>query len=380
MINITIKRKVLANELGLINGFNQKTILSSDNNATNFNVISQNNNLYLDLSFSNTEVSFWRRLTIDGEGEGEFNIQTKNMFSFINSDLDADISLIKNEETKNSILIKTSGYKVNISESKKESFLVKKEEEFPLSIKLTAGEMSDIIKKVSFCIEDQKFRQNLMGMNVSYYKGQWYFVGSDSFRINVYKKQLQSNIKEDDKLDSNFIIAKRNLDDILKIVSFLKEEEEIEMLFDERRVVIRTKDIYFKSLLVSEKYPDITKFYDNKGQASMRIDTKEISNDLRIFKNSADSEQQEIKLDIKSDKVAFIYEGNIEKIEKELDCEYSAKELKIHFNVFFLAEALQNMDQEKETVIEFTGGSGPAVIKNEGVDHYRHILMPLRIN
>ena len=77
----------------------------------------------------------------------------------------------------------------------------------------------------------------------------------------------------------------------------------------------------------------------------------------------------------------FLIEGISEsgKIKEDIILKKDGEDLKIQLNVKYLLDFLQNLDKNKKTIIKLSNSRGTVLLKNEEVENYLYITMPLAL-
>ena len=115
---------------------------------------------------------------------------------------------------------------------------------------------------------------------------------------------------------------------------------------------------------------------------TITIDTEEFINVLkRVFvfvKNNSDSKGGAIFY-LEGEK--FLIEGISEsgKIKEDIILKKDGEDLKIQLNVKYLLDFLQNLNKNKKTIIKLSNSRGTVLLKNEEVENYLYITMPLAL-
>ena len=71
--------------------------------------------------------------------------------------------------------------------------------------------------------------------------------------------------------------------------------------------------------------------------------------------------------------------SSIAKVVEDIKIDYEGSPLRISLNVKFLLEFMQNLDNEKNIIIELKEANSSVKIIEEGNDKYIYIVMPLAL-
>ena len=373
----SIEQELLKKSLAVINSLATKIEDLKLANLAEFRFHKQAEASFLDLAILNDEVTSWMRLKVNGDLDYACYLSAQKIFNFINSFPQKPIKFRKLKTSDNHIQLIADDYSMNMLENTVDEKITVNKEQFPQKIVLRAKDLNRILDQVRFCIIDQKVRRSLMGMNLRLNQDQLLFIGSDSYRISICEQSAGKLSAEQASAGVDIIVSRRSLNTMQKIIGLLDPEDEVELMFDDRKLAIQTAFIYFKTLLVVDKYPDISRIYEQQHKFTLKVDQELFLTALRVFKNALDALAGSVEFIIYPDKTVLQFKADHGEMKKELPTSFDGPELKLAFNIQYLVEAVQSFDRAKQLFIGFNDQQGPVKITDPENNQYIHVLMPL---
>ncbi len=308
------------------------------------------------------------------EQEGEAVISARYILDIIRK---APTDIIEIETKDQTIKIKSGkseyniqGYDVN---DYPEMPYVSKENKITLNSKI----FNAIIKETIFCTAINDQRPVLEGVNLILEKGYLTAIATDSHRLSKRRLHLQNN--EDNK-EFNLIIPRKALQSIQKIIE--NSEKDLDIFFENNRVVFVYENIVYTVLLISGKYPNTEKLVPSIFECKFTANSKILYNAVdRVSLVSRDEKNDIIKLNIDENIVNLTsYSKELGTAEEEIIAETSSEvgKFEIAVSAKFLKEAISAVNSE-EVIIKFSGELTAFIMQPS--DYHRDIiqvLLPVR--
>lgn len=200
------------------------------------------------------------------------------------------------------------------------------------------------------------------------------FVATDNFRM-IY---LEEEIKTD--LDFKISIPLNTVDAGIKLFKSLAEET-VHVSIGTKNVKFKVGDTLVISRIIDLPFPDYEGTLKNlKYSNKLFIPAQDFLAMLKrviIFvRNNQESKFGAI-FTLSKDKIAIEGINDFAKINEELTLNYEGEPIKISLNTKFLIDFIQNLDIEKELLLESTTSSGAVKITQNNCPDYLYIVMPL---
>lgn len=227
------------------------------------------------------------------------------------------------------------------------------------------------VNEVMMAASNDMTRPALTGVYFNTYDGALYIAATDGYRLAERKfiEGVESEVMA--------IVPASSLSEVMRSIS--DDVEEVEILFDESQVRFRLGEIEVTSKLIDGSFPDYRQLIPKNTKIEVVLDKAEL---LRVTKLAALFAREvggSIVCETKADSgvfsvasVANEYGENDSEIEAEV-----SESGKVTLNSRYLMDALNALEEAK-LVFGFSGALDAVVVKNEKVDSYTHIIMPLK--
>ncbi|MGL4567526.1 MAG: DNA polymerase III subunit beta [Fusobacteriaceae bacterium] len=200
------------------------------------------------------------------------------------------------------------------------------------------------------------------------------FVATDNFRM-IY---LEEEIKTD--LDFKISIPLNTVDAGIKLFKTLAEET-VHVSIGTKNVKFKVGDTLVISRIIDLPFPDYEGTlknlkYSNKLFISGQDFLAMLKRVIIFVRNNQESKFGAI-FTLSHNKIAIEGINDFAKINEELTLNYDGEPIKISLNTKFLIDFIQNLNIEKELLIESTTSSGAVKITQNNCPNYLYIVMPL---
>lgn len=306
--------------------------------------------------------------------EGELVAPTNYFLDIIRK---APTEIIEIESNGSTIKIKSGKSEFNIQgydiDEYPEFPIIEKENKFTISTKL----FNDIIRETLFCTAVNDQRPILEGVNVVLENKFLTATATDSHRLSK-RRLLLDNIE--DSQNFNIIIPRKSLQSIQKIIE--NKDEDLEIYYEENRIVFVYRNIIYSAILISGKYPNTEKLVPSIFECTVVANSKEMYHAVdRVSLVSKDEKNDIVKLAI-SDGVVnlYAYSKELGTAEEDFFAETYNEEGKFEIAVSakFLKEAISAINSEN-VIVKFSGELTAFIMQPS--DYHRDILevlLPVR--
>tara|TARA_B100000401_G_scaffold411661_1_gene330590 strand:- start:3115 stop:3705 length:591 start_codon:yes stop_codon:yes gene_type:complete len=193
-------------------------------------------------------------------------------------------------------------------------------------------------------------------------------VATDAHRLAIYKSKLNADG------DFSGIIPRKTSIELMKILP--KDDVEIEFYINSNNIVFMSKNFTFKSKLVDGNYPNYNQVVPEGEGTSIIVDRKELINTLSRVSVLTSEKFKGVKLKT-DDGILEVSAHNPdqESAEEKLNIEGDTNPFEIAFNVNYLKELLNIVEDDKITLISY-GNDKSAIVKSSDPNQTL-VLMPL---
>lgn len=227
----------------------------------------------------------------------------------------------------------------------------------------------EMIEKVSFAISADDSRYILTGMHMTGRNGNLVVVGTDGFRMAFFERAIEGmgNFK-------GITIPKRSL---LEIDRIIDEGEKVTVTVGEKHVQISTKNIVIISRVIEGSFPDYENVIPQNTDNVVRLNKEGFMRGLKKV-SSIIGRSEPIKISLTRGKLEMDAESDIGRAKEVIDITYDGEDTSMNFNVRFVMDVVSHI--ESDTVVMSAPTSyGAVLFKEENNEHYKNIVMPIRI-
>lgn len=248
------------------------------------------------------------------------------------------------------------------------------------SFKIMSKKFLSLIDKTKFSIYPDETRFNLNGLFFQFKKEAEKFfltaVSTDGHRLSICK--IETTVPEAASFPK-IILPKKSTLELKKILDNIEDEEITVELF-EKQVGFSGNSFKFVSKLIDAEFPEYEKVIPLENNKIVTIIRKDLINLVeRVGAIYANSSENGIKLHFENNLLtAFAKQKDAGDASDEITLEQEFEGIiEVNYNYNYLIEILNHISSEK---INFClkDERTPAIIRDEKLDFYFYILMPMR--
>lgn len=180
-------------------------------------------------------------------------------------------------------------------------------------------------------------------------------------------------------LSKGVLIPRRGIMEIRRLLEDLDEKTTIYVGFDKGTMIVKTQDTTMKVGLIDSEFPDYKRVIPSDKGIPLRMEKGHLLHTLRRMSVISSDKYIGVVLTIKGNTIVFnSVNPDLGEASEEMEVQYEGEEVKVGYNVRYLVDAVEVIDEE-EVLFEIRTGFKPGVIRCVGSDHYASYIMPLRI-
>lgn len=249
----------------------------------------------------------------------------------------------------------------------------KKEEEF----KINSIELAEIFEKVKYASSPTSDNPSINCVRVESEENKLKFITTDTYRLVYLEKTLE-------KINGNIDVSipLNTVEALTKLLRSI-ESTEISFYFINRQIFFKMKDILVISRIIDMAFPNYkgilgNNSYNKKLTINAEIFMKILKRIIIFVRNNSETKYgATFYLDGINMKVNGVNE--VAKINEELEVNYKGDSIKIALNTKFLSDFVQTLNKNKDITLEFIASNSSVKIREEEVEDYLYILMPLAL-
>jgi DNA polymerase-3 subunit beta len=309
------------------------------------------------------------------EEEGKLCIPARKFFEIV-KEMDGDLSLESDEEQWLKVRSGTSNFKLACLSPG----------EFPAwpaalggadveKIKINALMLLEMIEKTIYSAGESDTRYTLNGL-LFHTKPQdksLTIVGTDGHRLALIVRQMDSEIREEKKI----IVPRKAVSELRRFLD--KEGEEIDISIGEKHLLFSVGGVQFLTRLIEGTYPNYENVIPQANEKKMLMGREIFAKVLRRVSVMSRERASAVRVDIGEDKlIVSSSDPDLGEAREEVAIDYKDDKLSLGFNARYVIDVLGAMMSEK-VILEFQDPLSPVLVKEDGNENYKCVIMPMRI-
>jgi DNA polymerase-3 subunit beta len=276
-------------------------------------------------------------------------------------------------DDKNLAVIKSGKSEYKILGMNPEEFPALPEIEKEQSYSLPAPELKDMIRQTIFSVSQDISKPVMCGALLEIDKNCAKMVTVDGFRISLRKLDFENSGK-----DAKVVIPGKTLNEIGKILP-VDANCVTSLYITDKHVLFDLENCIVVSRLLEGEFIKYDNMFTKETETTVNVDRRDLLGCIeRATLISKDSKKSPVKLKLADGRVEVTSNTEMGASYEEIDVEQDGTDLEIAFNPRYLTDVLKVLDYER-IAMEFSTALSPCVIKVEGSEDYKYLVLPLRL-
>jgi DNA polymerase-3 subunit beta len=250
---------------------------------------------------------------------------------------------------------------------------------------ITPGLLLELIEKTLYAAGENDTRYTLNGLlfhikpdekNIS-------IVGTDGHRLAFIQKQV-----DDDKLsikvkeEKRLIIPRKAVSELRRFLSVPEDQDEtlkVRISLGAKHILFNINSIDFLSRLVDGTYPNYDNVIPKENEKRLIVKRDIFIKVLRRVSIMSRERASAVRFDVDSDRMSVSSSSpDIGEAKEDMEVEYNGEKMTLGFNAKYLLDVASAMNREK-ILLELQDPLSPVLLKEEGSEDYKCVVMPMRI-
>lgn len=303
---------------------------------------------------------------------GSIALEAKIFSEIIRKMPNEEIEISSNQNHMTTIICQKS--KFTIAGQSGEDFPELPEVNKNIGYEISQLTLKDMIRQTIFSVAQEESKPILTGEMLQIRNKSLQMVSVDGYRISYRKTELpiENEIAE-------VVVPGKTLSEISKILSS-EEDEKVTLYFEEKHILFDLGSSKVVSRLLEGEFLKYEQVFLSDYETKIVIDRKNFLMSIeRAALISREGKKNPIKIQIDGDNMIITSNAELGEVREELSVELQGKELSIAFNPKYLIDALKSIDDDK-ICINFISALTPCIIHPEEGDHYKYLILPIRLN
>ena len=336
------------------------------------NVLIRKTGAQLQLTTSDLEIQIRTSAELGGD-EGDFTttVGARKLIDVLRSmPNDQTVSL---ESAQNKLLLKGGKSRFTLQTLPAEDFpLVQEADSFGPEFSVPQKVLKELLSQVSFAMAVHDIRYYLNGILFVAEGKQLSLVATDGHRLAFSSATLDVEVPKQE-----VILPRKTVLEMQRLLS--DKEGAIEMQFASNQAKFSFDGMEFVTKLVEGKFPDYNRVIPKNHQNIVILGREPLLRSLQRTAILTSEKFKGVRLNIEPGTLR-VASNNAEQEEAvdELDIDYGGDSIEIGFNVTYLIDVLNNMNQDM-VKIELADSNSSALLTIPDNAAFKYVVMPMRI-
>lgn len=203
-------------------------------------------------------------------------------------------------------------------------------------------------------------------------------VGTDGHRLALIMRQMESEVKEDKKL----IVPRKAVSELRRFLGASDEEKEkqkVRISIGDKHLLFSVDKIEFLTRLIDGTYPNYENVIPQSNEKKMSIGKDIFIKVLRRASVMSRERASAVRFDLEEEKLTVSSSSpDLGEAKEEVGVDYKGEKVSLGFNARYMLDVLGAMTSDK-VVLELQDPLSPVLVKEDGSDEYKCVIMPMRI-
>ena len=368
-MKFTVKRDVLLGPLQLVAGVVERR----QTMPVLANILIVLTEDKLSLTGTDLEVEIIARLPVESVTElGEITVPARKFFDICRSlpdDTNIDIIL---DDCK--LLIKSGRSRFTLSTLSANDFPVTEVNEGDVHFTCPQFLIKRLIDRTSFAMAQQDVRYYLNGMLWEVYQNTFRSVATDGHRLAMCTRQFDVEVP----VKVQAILPRKG---VIELSRLLKEEKEtVKVTFSNHHVRLEATDYTLTSKLIDGKFPEYERVLPKGGDNILLGNREELKYAFGRTAILSNEKYRGVRLTLKEGLLTIVANNpEQEEAEEQVAVDYSGDEIEIGFNVSYLQDVTNILNNENIKLTLSDANSSALLEESEEGGDSVYVVMPMRL-
>jgi DNA polymerase-3 subunit beta len=306
------------------------------------------------------------------EKEGRLCIPARKLFEIV-KEVEGEITM-ESQQDSQWLLVSTGKSNFKLACLAADEFPAWPSMENIEEIQVETKSLAEMIEKSIYAAGESDTRYTLNGILFHALKsGEVTVVGTDGHRLACISKKISTQLKEEKKV----IVPRKAAAEVIKFLD--RDTDQITIVIGKSHVMFKIDNIELLTRLIEGTYPNYEQVIPSANENKIKINKGEFSKALRRVSVMSKEKSNAVKVDIGKELLTVSASNpDLGEAKDEMKVEYKGEPVSLGFNAKYLLDALNSMTGEN-VVFELNDPLSPTLLKEEGSDAYKCVIMPMRI-
>lgn len=330
----------------------------------------------IEIIATDLEIGLRGRYSADVEKPGAVTVSAKKMFEIVRELPEEDIQIRVEEGNWVKIVSGHSQFKlVGLPKEEYPSMPDVAEEGM---ITIDGETLRDMIKKTLYAAGENDARYVLNGLfvHLTPEKGalKVRMVGTDGHRLSMIDRIVEAKHKEE-----SVIVPKKAMIEIRRLLEEDSSQEGFQIGFSKNHALFKRDGLVMVSKLIDGNYPNYQQVLPTQNTKKVSVSKDVFTHAVKRVSILSKEKTNAVKLQLEKNTLLLSTNNpEVGEANEELSIDYKGESISIGFNSRYLMDVLMAMDRETIT-LELNDSLSPCLVKEEGNDEYKCVVMPMRV-
>ena len=330
----------------------------------------------IEIIATDLEIGLRGRYAADVEKPGAVTVSAKKMFEIVRELPEEDVQIRVEEGNWVKIVSGHSQFKlVGLPKEEYPSMPDVAEEGM---ITMDGATLRDMIKKTLYAAGENDARYVLNGLYVhlSPAKGglNIRMVGTDGHRLSMIDRIVEAKHKAE-----SVIVPKKAMIELRRLLEEDSSQEGFQIGFSKNHALFKRDGLVMVSKLIDGNYPNYQQVLPTQNTKKVAVSKDVFTHAVKRVSILSKEKTNAVKLQLEKNKLLLSTNNpEVGEANEELSIDYTGESISIGFNSRYLMDVLTAMDRDTIT-LELNDSLSPCLVKEEGNDAYKCVVMPMRV-
>lgn len=308
--------------------------------------------------------------------EGKITLSARKLHEMVREIQGEKIHVVKNE--KDVVVLTCNKATYRIPGIPADDYPMVVHEEIPFYT-VKGNTLKELIRKTGFAMSTDEMRKTLCGVLVETEEiGETFWlrmVATDGHRLSMMKAETGEKMYI--ALEKNIIIPRKGVVEIRRLVD--DEPGDVMLGVRQGMCIVKTDHTMLKVSLIDGEYPDYRRVIPTEAGTVVEVDKDKFLHAIRRMGVISSDRYNGVIMTLDEDKLILNSNNpDVGEADDEIDILYSGERRSVGYNITYLSDAVDVIDEE---VVAFEVGEGmkPGIVRGGGNDNYFCIVMPLKL-
>ena len=248
--------------------------------------------------------------------------------------------------------------------------------EAELSLEMSSAVLKRMLDKTAFAMAQQDVRYYLNGVMLELGSRELTAVATDGHRLAKMTEAVETGIGEEDAR-RQVILPAKTVVELRRLLALYEGPVRVEL--SDRTIRVSFGDTVLVSKLVDGRYPEYERVIPRNLPLKAVLNRDVLRAALQRAAILSSEKYKGVRVSFNAGALGLqAHNPEKEQADDEIEMEYEGEAVVIGFNVAYIVDVLQAVDQARVEVV-FRDADSSAIWRGEGVENETFVIMPMRL-